>query len=94
MTKQATSTPRIDNHRTRVTEWRFAPGEATGVHRRHLDYLIVPLTGGTLRLVNADGTQTTAELTPGHAYFRDAGIEHNVFNAGTGEIVFLETEFK
>ena len=40
---QAKSTVFIDNERTRVTEWRFAPGASTGWHRHEYDYVVVPL---------------------------------------------------
>ena len=43
---QATSNVHVDNERVRVTEWRFAPGEATGWHRHELDSGIVPVLAG------------------------------------------------
>ena len=39
--KEATPTVFIDNERVRVTEWRFAPGAATGWHRHEYDYVVV-----------------------------------------------------
>ena len=42
MSSQAVGTTQIDNERSRVTEWRFAPGAATGFHRHEYDYVIVP----------------------------------------------------
>jgi hypothetical protein len=50
MTGRATATLLIDNDRVRVTRWRFAPGAATGWHTHEDDYVIVPLTDGTLKL--------------------------------------------
>jgi quercetin dioxygenase-like cupin family protein len=90
----AQATVLIDNDRTRAIEWRFAPGAETGHHRHELDYVIVPLTGGQLRAVAADGTESVWELTHGAPYFRPAGIEHNVINAGPDEAAFIEIEFK
>ena len=55
MTEKAKPTVFIDNERVRVTEWRFAPGAATGWHRHALDYLVVPMTDGELELVGSDG---------------------------------------
>lgn len=92
-TRAAVPTVQIDNARVRVTEWRFAPGAATGWHRHELDYVVVPLTSGTLRLVTPAGEQT-AELTQGVSYFRTAGAEHDVVNANDFEFVFVETEIK
>ena len=76
-----------------MTEWRFAPGEATGRHRHELDYVVVPIVGGRLRLEGRDGT-TEAELVAGRSYFRDAGVEHDVVNVGDAELVFVEVELK
>ncbi len=89
----ASSTVQVDNDRLRVTEWRFAPGAATGHHRHEFDYVVVPLTTGQLRLVEADG-ERVAELTAGLSYYRDAGVEHDVINASPGEFVFIEIEVK
>ena len=42
----ATADIKIDNARTRVTEWRFAQrGDNTGWHRHDYDYVVVPQTG-------------------------------------------------
>lgn len=89
----ASPTVQVDNDRLRVTEWRFAPGAATGHHRHEFDYVVVPLTTGQLRLVEADG-ERVAELTAGVSYYRDAGVEHDVINASPGEFVFIEIEVK
>ena len=85
---------KIDNERTRVTEWRFAPGAETGHHRHEYDYLVVPLATGRLRIVAPDGTVSVAELTLGEPYARPAGVEHNVINAGSEDFAFIEVEFK
>jgi quercetin dioxygenase-like cupin family protein len=89
----AKPTIQVDNDRTRVTEWRFAPGAATGWHRHGMDYVVVPMTSGTLRLKGADGTRE-AKLTAGLSYFRALGVEHDVINANDHEFVFVEVEFK
>lgn len=91
---KAVPTVQVDNDRTRVTEWRFAPGAATGFHRHEYDYVVVPGTTGRLKLVDAAGAETFAELTAGVSYFRRAGVEHDVVNASAGEFVFVEIEFK
>ena len=94
MAGTAVPTVQIDNARTRVTEWRFAPGAATGYHRHGHDYVVVPQTSGRLKLVGPDGSESLAELTAGLAYFREAGVEHDVINANDHEFVFVEVEFK
>lgn len=94
MTERAQATVQTDNSRTRVTEWRFAPGAATGWHRHAYDYVVVPMTTGKLQLIGPDGTASFAELVAGVSYFREAGVEHDVINASEGEFVFVEVEFK
>jgi beta-alanine degradation protein BauB len=90
---KAESILRIDTAEVRVTEWRFRPGDATGFHRHDFDYVVVPLSSGTLRAVAAAG-ETTVPLAPGSAYFRKAGIEHDVINAGDAPFAFIEIELK
>ena len=94
MAEAATPTVQIDNDRTRVTEWRFAPGAATGFHRHEYDYVVVPRTTGQLKLIDGDGNESFAELTEGISYFREVGVEHDVINANDYEFVFVEVEFK
>jgi beta-alanine degradation protein BauB len=83
----------IDTSRTRVTRFRLAPGASTGPHRHEHDYVIVPVTSGRLRVL-ANGQEAFAELASGVSYARPAGVEHEVFNAGAGEMVFVEVELK
>jgi quercetin dioxygenase-like cupin family protein len=90
----AQPTVQIDNARTRVTEWRFSPGAATGFHTHEFDYVIVPGTTGALKIIDAQGAETIAQLTAGTSYFRNAGVAHDVINANDHEFVFVEVEFK
>ena len=90
---EAVPTVQVDNDRVRVTEWRFAPGAATGWHRHEFDYVVVPITTGTLLLKEGDG-ERYAVLTAGVSYSREVGVEHNVINANDYEFVFVEVEMK
>jgi quercetin dioxygenase-like cupin family protein len=83
----------IDNPRVRVTEWTFAPGAATGWHKHEHDYVVVPMTTGTLALEEAGGTRA-AGLVLGEPYFRPAGVEHDVINANAHPFRFIEIELK
>lgn len=94
MTDKAVPTVQIDNDQLRVTEWRFAKGTATGFHRHEFDYVVVPGTTGKLKIVDAEGAETFADLTAGQSYFRKSGVEHDVINAHDGEFVFVEIELK
>ena len=97
MTKQrvlAVASVKMDNARARVTEWRFAPGAATGRHRHEFDYVVVPLTSGRLKIVGSEGVESTSELIAGDPYFRPAGVEHDVLNDNPHEFAFIEIELK
>jgi quercetin dioxygenase-like cupin family protein len=89
----AAATVFVDNERVRVTEWRFAPGAATGWHRHEMDYVVVPLLDGRLKLVEGGG-ERYAELKKGVPYFRNVGVEHDVVNANDYEFAFIEIELK
>jgi quercetin dioxygenase-like cupin family protein len=94
MSDTAVPTVHIDNERVRVTEWRFAPGAATGWHRHEYDYVVVPMADGELELVGASGASNLARLHKGVPYFRQAGVEHDVINANAFEFAFIEIELK
>jgi beta-alanine degradation protein BauB len=91
---QAVATVQVDNEQLRVTEWRFAPGAATGYHRHAYDYVVVPVLDGELELIGPDGRRSRARLEQGKSYFRNAGVEHDVVNAGEGVMTFVEIELK
>ncbi len=90
---QAVASVQVDNADVIVTEWRFAPGAETGAHTHGYDYVVVPMTNGTLRLETPEGGRQ-AQLVAGQAYFRKAGVAHNVINGSDHEVVFVETEIK
>ena len=90
---QAEGIKQLENQRVIVTEWRFAPGAETGWHIHGHDYVVVPLTTGTLRLETHAGDQT-AQLKLGVSYSRPAGVEHNVINANDYFLSFIEVELK
>ena len=83
---KAVPTIQAENELTRVTEWRFAPGAATGYHRHEHDYVVVPMTTGNLRLSGPD-VEDIGALVAGRSYFRRAGVEHDVVNANDHEFV-------
>ena len=90
----ATGTIMIDNDRVRVTEWRFGPGQATGHHRHEMDYVVVPITTGRLKILDKDGAESYAGLVEGEPYYRPAGVEHDVINDDDREIAFIEIEIR
>jgi quercetin dioxygenase-like cupin family protein len=90
----AQSDIQVDTPEVRVTEWRLAPGSATGHHIHAMDYVIVPVTAGEMTIVAPNGDRSKALLGIGRSYFRKAGVEHDVLNETETEIVFLEVELK
>ena len=91
---QAVATVQIDDERVRVTQWTFAPGAETGVHIHEMDYVVVPLKDGQLKIVSHDGEENIAEMSHGVSYSREAGGHHNVINANDYEFSFVEIEIK
>jgi quercetin dioxygenase-like cupin family protein len=90
---KATSHPQVETGRVIVTEWRFAPGAETGHHVHAHDYVVVPLTTGTLRIEEPGGVREV-ELQAGVSYARPKGVAHNVINANSFEFRFVEIELK
>ncbi len=89
-----TATQLVDDARTRVTRFDFAPGAETGWHRHGFDYVIVAITDCHMLLENPDGTTRRVLVPAGTGYRRDAGVEHNVVNAGDAVMSFVEVELK
>jgi beta-alanine degradation protein BauB len=58
----AKSEVQVDTPEVRVTEWRLAPGSATGHHIHQMDYVIVPVTSGELTIVAPNGERSRAQL--------------------------------
>ncbi len=92
MREKATPVLHIEDERFRVTEWRFEPGAETGWHVHDHDYVIVPLTDGTLHLEEPGGGTREAPLALHVPYSRRTGVEHNVVNGGKDPLAFLEVE--
>lgn len=90
---KALASVQVDNERVVVTQWRFAPGAETGHHVHAHDYVVVPLTNGTLRLEEPEGTREV-RLQAGLSYARPKGVAHNVINANDYEFSFIEIEVK
>jgi quercetin dioxygenase-like cupin family protein len=89
----AKPTRQLDIDRVIVTEWRFAPGARTGWHVHEYDYVVVPLTTGSLLLDTKDGV-VSADLAVGRSYGRERGVEHDVINDNPFEFIFIEIEIK
>ena len=89
----ARSETTIDDERVRVTTWSFEKaGDSTGAHVHEYDYVLVPVTGGTLTAVSTtDGSARTITQVAGSPYTGQAGLAHTV-TADADGIVFVEVE--
>jgi quercetin dioxygenase-like cupin family protein len=92
--KLATATRLFETDRVVVTRWVFRPGEATGFHTHQHDYVVVPISSGPLRMVDAGGAAKDAQLVAGEPYSRKAGVAHDVINQNPFEFTFVEIELK
>ena len=84
----------INNNIVKVSKFTLKPKGSTGFHLHGLDYVIIPITDGSLKLIDKKNQESFATLKAGHPYFRKKGIEHNVINIGTKTITFIEVEIK
>jgi len=88
------STLCAEDDRVRVTTLTFADGAETGHHRHTYDYVVVPITGGTFRVEEADGSTRDLTQVAGVPYQGPAGTEHNVVNTTGATASFVEIELK
>lgn len=88
------ATEMIDDARVRVTRFDFAPGAETGWHRHGFDYVITAVTDCEMLMEEPGGATRRVTVPAGTAYRRAAGVEHNVINAGSGSMSFVEVELK
>lgn len=77
----------LDNERVRVLEFRSRPGLSVcgqGMHY-HPERVSVSLTGGKVKVTNAEGNSVVREIPPGHVFFSPAETHatENVGGAGT-----------
>lgn len=83
----------INNDRVKVTEWCFKKrDDNTGWHRHAYDYVVIPLFDGVLEIDLGGGEKIEAQMQNGVPYFREIGVEHDVFNGNDFECAFIEVE--
>ena len=90
----AVATQLVDDDQVRVTRFTFAPDAETGFHTHGFDYVITAVTDCAMRIAAPDGVTRDVLVPAGDAYRRDAGVAHNVINAGDMPMVFVEVELK
>ena len=84
----------LDDDRTRITQWVFAPGDQTGWHEHMCDYVTVQQSGGALLLQGADGSEKRVDYEEGRTMSWTAPIKHNAVNISDVEVRVLEIELK
>ena len=82
----------IDNDKVKVTEWSFEIADSTGHHIHEYNYIVIPMLDGELKLLDKDNKETISKLIKGGAYYREKGVEHNVFNNNNFPYSFIEIE--
>ena len=84
----------------RVIKYVLKPGEKTGWHFHHLDFLTIQLSEGTLtnyiaktpeEVSSAIGRET--HFKPGTAVTHKAPLLHNAHNTGNCDVIAYEVEF-
>jgi quercetin dioxygenase-like cupin family protein len=87
----ARSQMQIHNTGVKVTRWTFEVGQHTGTHRHDVPYVVVPVVSGRMGVQVGDDV-SYHDIVAGESYFRDAGAEHDVYNAGAAPFAFVEVE--
>ena len=82
----------INNDKVKVTEWSFEIGDSTGHHTHEYNYIVVPMIDGELKILDKDKNERISKLSKGGAYYREKGVEHNVFNNNNFPYSFIEVE--
>lgn len=84
-----------DDGQVRITTWTFTEqGSSTGEHHHDYDYIVVPVTGGTLTVTTPDGSHHDMTQHAGSPYHGSAGTTHTVTNNTDQPVVFVEIELK
>ena len=82
----------INNDKVKITEWSFEISGSTGHHIHEYNYIVVPMLHGELKIIDKNNNETISKLTKGGAYYRDKGVEHDVFNNNNFPYSFIEIE--
>jgi hypothetical protein len=92
----ATSDPRsfrvvLENERVRVLEFKSGPGFGVcgqGMHY-HPDRVTVSLTGGKIRVTDAQGKIVVREIPPGYVFFSRAETHSTENIGGSGTRIYI-----
>ena len=86
------ATVAAENPSARIYNWILAPGATSAMHAHARPYLIVAVTGFSLKMVAPDGQSITHEIKRGDFHWVDAKVTHTLANVGStgGQIVEIE----
>ena len=82
----------IDNDKVKVTDWSFEIGDSTVHHVHEYSYIVIPMFDGELKILDKNNVEAISKLSKGGTYYRDKGVEHNVFNNNNSSYSFIEIE--
>jgi quercetin dioxygenase-like cupin family protein len=88
------ATVAAENPSARIYNWVLAPGAASAMHAHSRPYLIVAVTGFTLKMTAPDGQALTHEIKRGDFHWVDTKVTHTLSNAGSAAGQILEIELK
>ena len=84
----------LENDRVRVREIVLPPGSSTGHHKHQVPELSYAFTDGPLRVVAPGVEPVVEQWHAGEARWRDAGVEHEIANAGEQPMRVLVIDVK
>ena len=88
------ATVAAENPSARIYNWILAPGATSAMHTHVRPYLIVAVTGFTLKMTAPDGQSIKHEINRGDFHWVDAKVTHTLANAGSAEGQIVEVELK
>jgi quercetin dioxygenase-like cupin family protein len=88
------ATVAAENPSARIYNWVLARGATSAVHTHLRPYLIVAVSGFTLKMTGADGQTMTHEIKKGDFHWVDSKVTHSLGNAGNNDGQIVEIELK
>ncbi len=89
--------PQFENDDVRVWKSLIVPNTPLSLHRHDHGRVIIPLQGGTMDIVDSNGTKDIHVWERGHAYWLPSmppGAMHRDVNAGSAPIEVMVVELK
>lgn len=89
--------PQFENDRVRVWKSIIEPNQPLAQHRHEHGRTLIALAGGTMKIVQANGSSKAVVWETGKAYWLDAdppGQTHADVNEGPGAIEVIVVEMK